>query len=204
MQNRNKGPRGTVETTTKIFSELPWIEHPGKPDWPAVTGALLQPFFSHLWPSTRGLLHSPLVLCSPSALWAYPLSVLLYSGEFLGFCRHDPERRLQFSSVNLLTFFPGQHSTSTPRFLDCLALLLNCLRSGPDSWEVFPAWYSIVITHVLCMQACHKRPSEAGAKTRETPGCSECMCWGDNRRWNSKGWHIHQLPLWSRKSGCSP
>ena len=58
----------------------------------------------------------------PLASWAYVLSVLLYSGEFLGLCRCDPERILQYSSVNLLIFTPGQQSTSSLRFLDCLAL----------------------------------------------------------------------------------
>lgn len=47
---------------------------------------------------------------------------MLWLGEFLGLFRHEPKGRLQFSSVNLLLFFPEQPSTSILHFLDCLAL----------------------------------------------------------------------------------
>lgn len=92
------------------------------------------------------------------------LSVLLYSGEFLGLCRHNPERRLQYGSVNLLIFFPGQQSTSIPRFLDCLALpsklsQIRLLIPGNGSQHDI-----LLVIHVLCMRACHEHPSESDAK----------------------------------------
>ena len=85
-------------------------------------GALSLPSLPlHDW--VQGLSYTvPLPSPFPSASWAYVLSVLLYSGEFHGLCRHDPEGRLQYSSVNLLIFTPGQQSTSILHFLDYLAL----------------------------------------------------------------------------------
>lgn len=106
---------------TKIF--LPWGEQPRKSHCPAVIGALSLlplPLYDEL--DSRAFYIIPLLSPFPLASWAYVLSVLVYSGEFLGLYRRDPERRLQYSSVNLLIFTPGQQSTSILHFLDCLSL----------------------------------------------------------------------------------
>lgn len=128
----------------------------------------------------EALLHSPLSCPLPSASSAYVLCQL-YWGEFLGLCRHDPGRRLQFSNVNLLIIFLGQHSTSILHFLDCLLFLLNCLQSGH--------WF-LGSTPSMTLYSNHPHPLHAGmpsasfrgrCRTRGTPGHSECMCWGGTR-----------------------
>lgn len=166
-------------TGTKIF--LPWGEQPGKSHWPAVIGALslLSPPLWH-WLGSRAFYTVSLLSPFPLASWAYVLSVLLYSGEFLGLCRRDPERRLQYSSVNLLIFTPGQQSTSSLRFLDCLALpskLSQVVLLIPENNSQHDAlWQSFT----LCMWACHEHPSEADAKPEKHLAIFKCMCWGDN------------------------
>lgn len=89
------------------------------------------------------------------------LSVLLYSGEFLGICRHDPERKLQYGSVKPLVFFPGQVSPFSR--LPCSSFQIVSDQTA-DSWERFPSWYSTTAIHILCMRACHGHPSEADAE----------------------------------------
>lgn len=131
------------------------------------------------------------------------LSVLLYSGEFLGLCRHDPERRLQYGSVKPLVFFPGQVSPFSR--LPCSSFQIVSDQTA-DSWERFPAWYSTTAIHILCMRACHGHPSEADAELERHLAVLNACVKGGTRlsdTWDSKGCHTHQLPLWSHKSGYS-
>lgn len=124
---------------------------------------------------SRTLLHHLPSSPFSSALWTYMLCVL-YSGEFLGLCRHDPERRLQYSSVNLLIFFPGQQSTSILCFLDCLALLsklsqIRLLIPGNSSQHD-------VLLQSFIFSACKHAVNvlQRQMQTQKTPGHCKCMC----------------------------